>query len=115
MASGKKAKIGVDSQAGETLGKLVGKVLGYAKKVVGEILAKDDVETQDPFNEFMTESKKSKKDKIKTGAADEEMDEESDDEDESNSDQELLPSYQLLLSLLSLLMKTESLKCKKLT
>lgn len=62
----------------------------------------------------MADSKKVKKTPSKAGAQsdDEDMDEESDED--QNSDLELLPSYQLLLSLLSLLTKTEALKSRTL-
>lgn len=90
----------------------VAKVLAHTKRVVSEALASDDVETHDPFNDFMAAGDAKKGKNAKEGA-DEDMNDDDEDE-EDNVENELLPSYQMLLSLVSLLTRMEATRSTKL-
>ena len=101
----------VKSETLTTLSADVSRALEHTKRLVTEVLANENVETQDPFNEFMAVSdSKGKKQKQKGNSDDNEdmEDDEGDAEEDDDAETELLPSYQILLSLLSLLTKTEA-------
>lgn len=82
--------------------------------MVTETLSNDKVDTHDPFNDFMA-SKSSKRAKDNQKMRDDNDSEGNSSADEANVDNDLLPSYQILLSLVSLMTKIEVTKSMKVT
>lgn len=106
----KKKSVEESSETRDAFAAHTRKALAKTKELVAEVLAKETVDSADPFNEFMAAGKGKRK-----GSGEDDDDDEMSGDEESKVEAELLPSYQILLSMLSLLTRAEAAKTTELT